>query len=266
MAEYSLTPEEVLYLAAVTGADTFYGVPDMLSGLSDQELKLKVVEIESSLSKRGYLNEDFNGNKSIAQELIGIIELCGKCERFLCFEKEQIGEPQNSRIYFLKENRAYKMEYQKEQYVFSQTDFSGIRKEVKQEMPLRKTEKKREGSFTLSYEMLEKASTLIKRGSVRKGEDLMEVEGAPAYMSQIVAGGILSKADFYSLLFMDLRREEDPGCSIQCLQGDMLIAMDYEIKNDEGYVRFSIVDEAELRKKVEIGFEMIDCTEEESFC
>lgn len=266
MAEYGLTPEEVLYLAAVTGADTFYGVPDMLSGLSDQELKLKVVEIESGLNERGYLEEDFDGNKSITPELIGIIDLCGKCERFLCFERERIGEPQHSRIYFLKENNAYKMEYQGGRYVFSETDFPGIRKEIKQEMPLRETEKKKEGAFTLPYEMLEKASTLIKRGSVRKGEDLMEEEGAPAYMSQVVSGGILSKADFYSLLFMDLRREEDPGCSIQCLQGDMLIAVDYEIKDDEGYVQFSIVDREELLKKVEIGFEMIDCTQEEAFC
>ena len=266
MTNYSLTPEEVLYLAAVTGADTFYGVPDMLSGLSDQELKLKVVEIESRLIERGYLEEDFDGNKSIREELIGIIDLCGKCERFLCFEKEQIGEPQHSCIYFLKENRAYKMECETGQYIFSKIGFSGIRKEIRQAMPLRVTEKKKEGSFTLSYEMLEKASTLIKRGSARKGEDLMEVEGAPAYMSKVIASGILSKADFYSLLFMDLRREEDPGCSIQCLQGDMLIAMDYEIKDDEGYVQFSIVDEAELREKVENGFEMIGCTEEESFC
>ena len=46
----------------------------------------------------------------------------------------------------------------------------------------------------------------------------------------------------------------------------MLIAVDYEIKDDEGYVQFSIVDREDLLKKVEIGFEMIDCTQEEAFC
>lgn len=266
MANYSLTPEEVLYLAAVTGADTFYGVSDQLSGLSDQELKLKVVEIEGGLVKRGYLQEDFDGNKSISPELIGIIGLCGKCDRFLCFEKEQIGEPQHSCIYFLKENRACKMECEKEEYVFSETDFSSIRKEIGRAMPLRMTERKKEGTFTLSFEMLEKASTLIRRGSARKGEELMEEEGAPAYMSKVISNGILSKADFYSLLFMDLRREEELGRSIQCLQGDMLISMDYEIKDDEGYVQFSIVDKEELWEKVKNGLAMIDCMEEEGFC
>ncbi len=32
MAEYGLTPEEVLYLAAVTGADTFYALGTFGSG------------------------------------------------------------------------------------------------------------------------------------------------------------------------------------------------------------------------------------------
>lgn len=265
MTDYCLTAEEVLYLAAMAGADTFYGVPDMLSGLSDQELKWKVIEMENGLCKKGYLEEDFDGNKNIMPELVQIIDFCGRCERLLCFEKERIGEPQQAFVYFIKENSAYEMKYQKGQYFFSKTDFQRIRKEIKEEMTVRKIEKVLQNGFSVSFETLEKASRLIRRGAAEKGAELLKEAGAAETMAQVAVNGILSKAAYYALLFMDLRREETSGYSIQCLQGDMLISIEYEMKDDEDYARFSVVDDMELKKRVEVGLEMIDCLEEEAF-
>lgn len=268
MAEYCLTAEEVLYLAAVTGADTFYGVPDVLSGLSDQELRLRVIGIESGLQEKGYMEEDFDGNKNVRPKLLQIIDLCGKCERFLSFEKEQIGESQYASMYFLRGNGAYRMEYRKEGYVFSETNARLIREEIRRGMPLRETGEegqKGKDSFLISYENLEKAGRLTKRGSAEKGEELLKEAGAPESMAQSVTDGMLNKADFYALLFMDLRREEEPGYSIQCLQGGMLISVEYETKEDEDYVRFSVMDDVALKKRIDAGFEMISCVEEEAF-
>lgn len=268
MEEYCLTAEEVLYLAAVTGADTFYGVPDVLSGLSDQELKLRVMGIESGLQNKGYMKEDFDGNRNVEPTLLQIIDLCGKCERFLSFEKEQIGEPQYGGMYFLRGNEACRMECRKEGYVFSGTNARLIREEVRRGIPLREAGKEgRKGndSFLISYENLEKASRLTKRGSSEKGVELLKEAGASDPMAQTVTDGMLNKADFYALLFMDLRWEEAPNSSIQCLQGGMLVSVEYEMKEDEDYVRFSVTDSAELQKRVDAGFELIGGVEEEAF-
>lgn len=260
--EYCLTAEEVLYLAAVGGADTFYGVPDTLSGMTDQELRMKVVEMESSLGEKGYLEEDFDGNRSVLPELYEMIGQCGNCERFLCFETEKIGGPQEACMYFMSGNAAYKMACAKERYTFSTIGFSAVRSEVERGLALKNTEKKAEDSFRVSYEELEKAVTLARRGSAEKGEELLKKAGASDRAAQAVIGGVLNKADFCALLFMDLRKEKDPGYSVQYLSGDALTIMEYEAE-EEDYVRFFTADDTELRERLRSGFERIDCVEEE---
>lgn len=268
MAEYCLTAEEVLYLAAAAGADTFYGVPDTLSVLSDQELRLKVVEIENSLAGKGYLEEDFDGNRSVLPELAEMIGCCGNCERFLCFEKEQVGSPKMANMYFMSGESVYKMACGKEQYAFSATGSSAVRKEVEQGLTLKKAEKKEEGSFRVPYGELERAVTLAKRGSVEKGIELLRKEGVSETAAQNIINGALNKADFYALLFMDFRDESDPGYSVQYLSGNGLTAIEYEMdyEADQDQVSFLTVDDAELREKLRAGFKKIGCEgEEETF-
>lgn len=265
MAEYCLTAEEVLYLAAVAGADMFYGVPDTLSGLSDRELKLKVVEMEDNLGRKGYLEEDFDGNRSVLPELIKMIEHCGNSERFLCFETAQIGKPQYACMYFMSGQQAYKMECGR-QYILSKIDISMIRKEIEQSMVVKKVDKKVEDTFYISPVELEKTATLARRGSDEKGMELLSNAGASNLISRAVVNGILNKADFYALLFMDLENETDPGYSVQLLSGEALIVMEYDTQEDEDFIRFSVINDTELKEKLKAGFEKIDCIgEDEQF-
>lgn len=262
MAEYCLTAEEVLYLAALSGAETFYGVPDVLSELSDQELKLKVMEIEESLGKKGYLEEDFDGNKNVAAKLVRFIEGCGNCEKFLCFEKERVGETQQSFIYFWKERAAYKMACNEGQYTFSEIGNAQIRKEIICAMPIRETKEVLADVFAISQKRLEKAGILIRRGDVEKGEELLKEAGAAEWMSHLIADGIRTKADFYALLFMDMGNEDAASYSIKCLQGERLILMEHEMIEDEDYVRFSAVEDVELKRRMAAVFKKIGCGEE----
>lgn len=263
MAEYSLTAEEVLYLAAVAGADMFYGVPDTLSVLSDQELKLKVVEMEDSLGQKGYLEEDFDGNRTVLPELVKMIGHCGNCERFVCFEKARIGEPQYACMYFMSGQESYKMACGQEQYTLSEAGLSAIRKEIGQGIAVKETVRKAQDAFGISREELEKAAVLARRGSAGNGAELLRNAGASEHIAQAIVNGILNKSDFYALLFMDLENELDPGYSVQFLSGDMLVVMEYDTDADEDLIRCSSVDEAELRERLKVGFEKIGCAAEE---
>lgn len=262
MENYCLTAEEILYLAAVAGADTFYGVPDTLSGLSDQELGLKVVEMEDSLAGKGYLTEDFDGNKNVMPKLVGMIRLCGNCERFLCLEKIKVGEPQKALMYFMNGDSAYKMECVKGQYLFSGTELLEIRQETERELAIRETEKKDESNFLISYEELGKAVTLARRGSADQGMEILKAAGASDDAAQTVADGIMNKTNFYALLFMDFGDETNPGYSLQYLSGDMLVVMEYEAEEDD-QIRFLEVDHTELKEKLEAGFKKVRCAERE---
>lgn len=265
MAEYCLTAEEVLYLAAIAGADAFYGVPDTLSGLSDQELRLKVVEIENGLGEKGYLEEDFDGNRSVLPELAEVIEHCGNCERFLCFETERVGEPKKACMYFVSDGTSYKMSCEKEQYTFSVTGIPTVRKEVEAELALKKTDKKEEGSCEVSYEKLEKAATLARRGSAEQGRELLKKEGVSDVMAQNIMNGILNKVNFHSLLFMDFRDENNPGYSVQYLSGNASTVMEYgaDYETNRDYLRFLTADDTELKERLEKGFRKIGCEGED---
>lgn len=263
MAEYLLTAEEVLYLAAVAGADMFYGVPDTLSGLSDQELKLKVVEMEDSLGQKGYLQEDFDGNRNVLPKLVKVIEHCGNCERFVCFEKAQIGEPQYFCMYFMSGQETYKMECEQVQYTLSEVERSAVRKEIGQGVIVKETVQKAEDVFCISREDIEKAAVLARRGSAEKGVELLRNAGASDLTAQAVVNGILNKSDFYALLFMDLGNEADPGYSVQFLSGEMLIVMEYDTDEDADCIKCSAIDETELKERLKAGFEKTGCIEEE---
>lgn len=263
MAEYCLTAEEVLYLAAVAGADMFYGVPDTLSGLSDQELKLKVVEMEESLGQKGYLQEDFDGNRTVLPELEKMIEHCGNCERFVCFEKAQVGEPQYSCIYFMSGNETYKMEYGREQYTLSKVELSVVRKEIEQGVIVKETVQKVENVFGIPREELEKAAILARRGSAEKGVELLRTAGATDLTAQAVVNGILNKSDYYALLFMDLGNETAPDYSVQFLSGEVLIVMEYDTDEDADLIKCSAISEMELNERLKAGFEKIGCFGEE---
>lgn len=258
MAEYCLTAEEVLYLAAVAGADMFYGVPDTLSGLSDQELKLKVVEVEDSLGKKGYLNEDFDGNKSVPPGLMKLIERCGNSERFICFEKSRLGEPDYACMYFMSGQEAWKME-SGSQYVFSETLFANIPKEIGQGIELKEAERKAGDCFCISMDEMEKTANLARRGSADKGAELLGNAGASEFAAKAVINGILGKTDYYALLFMELENEFEPGYSVQFLSGETLVAMECVIQEDEDFIKFSMIDNAELEKRLRAGFEKVGC-------
>ena len=259
MAEYCLTAEEVLYLAAVAGADMFYGVPDTLSGLSDQELKLTVVEMEESLGQKGYLQEDFDGNRNVLPKLAKMIEHCGNCERFVCFEKAQIGEPQYSCMYFMSGLETYKMECGQTQYTLSEVERSAVRKEIEEGVTVKETVQEAGDVFFVSREELEKAAVLARRGSADKGVELLRNAGAPDLTAQAVVNGILNKSDFYALLFMDLGNEADPGYSVQFLSGEALIVMEYDTEEDADRIKCSAIDGMELKGRLKAGLEKTGC-------
>lgn len=266
MAEYSLTADEVLYLAAVAGADMFCGVPDTLSGLSDQELKLKVVEMEDSLVQKGYLQEDFDGNRNVLPELLKMIEHCGNYERFVCFEKLQVGEPQYFCMYFVSGQETCKLESSREQYTLSAVERPAVRTEIRQGIAVRESVQEAGDAFCIIQDELEKAAVLVRRGSSEKGMELLMDAGASQSIAQAVVNGIQNRSDFFALLFMNLENEMDPDYSVQFLSGGSLVVMEYDVDGDENRIRCRTVSETELWNMLDAGFEKLGCIwEKEQF-
>lgn len=257
MSEYVLTADEVLYLAASKGADSFYGVRDNLTGLSEQDLRVKVLEMEDSLNRKGYMQSDFDGNSFVDEELGKMIGGCGDCDGMVCFEWEILGEPQEGCLYFIKDKHIYEMMPRQEKYVFREISWEALTEAVQKGIRWKEVNEGEENRFSIKQKELEKAAKLAGRGAEDKAKELMAEAGAGEETADTIVAGMQNKADFYSVFFVNNRMEEDPALSVQFLQGKKLIAMAYEEQNDEDYVSFYTSSQDKQKALLAKGFEKI---------
>lgn len=256
MSEYVLTADEVLYLAASTGADSFYGVPDRLTGLSDQELKMRLIQIEDALGRKGYLKTDFDGNSRADVDLLQLIDVCADYDSLLCLEAEVPGEPQKGALYFIREGEAAAMTRRDEEYVFEDILRQNIPERILSGILWRETEPGGETEFHISQRELTKASKLAERGAADKSKELLVKAGANEAVADTILSGMQRQADFYSLFFLNSYKEEQ-GVSVQFLQGKILAAMQHDMENDEDYIRFRCSGREELEDLIAKGFEKL---------
>ncbi len=257
MAEYVLTADEVLYLAASSGADSFYGVRDGLAGLSEQDLKMKVLEMQDSLNQKGYRQTDFDGNSHMDDALIQMIGGCGDSDGMVCFEWEIPGEHQGGSLYFIKDKHIYEMTPREGIYVFKEIPQACLSDAIQKGIYWREVRSGEEPSFTIKQKELEKASRLAGRGAADQAKALLMEVGAGEYTADTIVAGMQHKIEFYSLLFVNNRMEEEPCQSVQFLQGKLLVAMQYNEQNNEDGVFFYVSNRKEQEALIVKGFEKL---------
>ena len=88
MRDYELTAKEIMCVAASLGATELYGIPDGFSGISKSSLNKELLKVQSSLEQKGYLKANFDGETSLSKEIIDVITVCSKCEKFIAIDKQ----------------------------------------------------------------------------------------------------------------------------------------------------------------------------------
>jgi len=78
-----LTARELLYAASQLGAQTFFGLPDPFFGLDENEIKQELVEIQLSLSEKGYATVGFDDVFTLKPDASEIISVCAHCDRYI---------------------------------------------------------------------------------------------------------------------------------------------------------------------------------------
>ncbi len=255
---YELTADEILYLSAELGMDRVYGVPDGLSLLSRQALQMRVLEIEDSLSRKGYQQSDFDGNRQTDSRLLQMLETCGDQDGLICFESCLADSVQTGRIYFIRGERICKMTPVKDRYHFVPVSREEMKTEILRELVWKETEETAEHSFTILRRDLEKAARLAGRSAQERAKEVLLEAGADIPMAEIILDGMAGRADFYSLFFLDSWAEGTPGQSVQFLQGKILAVIEYDTVNDEDCVTFRGVEQKELDALLETGFAMLE--------
>lgn len=105
MIQLRLTDRELVYLAAQSGALRFYGISDPFFGMSPGDLRIAVEEIKRSLHKKNYAAVGFEQNFSIRSEVLEVIGICSKCERYLSVALTNSGSDHFRYIVYKAESR-----------------------------------------------------------------------------------------------------------------------------------------------------------------
>ena len=245
---YELTADEILYLAASLGIDTFYGVPDGLSGLTWQMLQMRIMELQDSLCRKEYMQPDFDGNNQTDRQLMEMLAVCGDGDGFICFESSMAGAAQTGYFYFIKGSRAYKMTPREDNdtYLFEPISPARVRENILGAIIWKETAPSQDASFGILQTNLEKAARLAGRDADSQAGEMLREAGAGPAITQVILDGMSRSADFYSLFFYHTDTQKAPPRSIQFLQGKILALLEDDTIRDEDSVTFRPTDRENL--------------------
>ena len=76
MSYYNLNGKEFLLLCFKQGALSIHGMEDAYRGMSEQKKAVEMEKAWQSLERKGYIESDFDGNSTVDEKLLGLIQTC----------------------------------------------------------------------------------------------------------------------------------------------------------------------------------------------
>lgn len=258
MEQYQLKGEELLYLAAQAGAEQLYGVKDVLLGMSENERRLKIFEVEKNLSAKNYIEEDFDGNIEIEKKIKKVVSVCAFFQSCLFMEGVMDGE-QDFCYYFIKDADVISMKMVEEDtYLLTPVDGSTLKNKVHEVVKKEQTVDSTICEFVISMEEMERITTIIKHGASDKGKEQLFSAGADEKIANAIVDAIEKKADFHSIVFLEESEERVHPHHVMFIQSDVLLKVEYRMQDYEDYMCFYPVDTESIESSIDAGLKRLD--------
>lgn len=101
MCKWILTPQELLYCAAQTGAQRFYGVDDPFYPMEPEQIRAVIPQLQQSLEKKGVARLGFDDSFQLQGQAAELIGVCAGCQRYLLLRCTRPGQQdRNIRVYY----------------------------------------------------------------------------------------------------------------------------------------------------------------------
>jgi len=127
MLENSLTVWELNCLAILGGRNGLTGIPDVFSGLSEEEADIRFRETVDGLLEKKYLQMDMEGAVRIGADGMELLRFCCHADRCLMLEREAPEEVGSLWVFWRLGEQCLMAEVQGENYVFSTCDPALVR-------------------------------------------------------------------------------------------------------------------------------------------
>lgn len=205
-AGYVLTQKELVFLAALTGAEEMYGIEDNSFQMSDKEISEEWDKAKDQLETKKYIEVDFDNSVTVDNDLYSLIVACCKPNVFLRVVRIEDNDCAHMRNIYITKDIAVELDrdrLSKNKYVM--TPLVSIEKVAANLVECFVTEKdyaEDNISFDIHVKDFEKLISLIEKDETSAAIELMKNHGCNEDDVEDFIGAIKTKELCISLLVM----------------------------------------------------------------
>lgn len=203
MLAAQLTKEELLYLAALKGADNMWGIEDPFRDKSDLEIRTALLEMQGALLQKACLEATLDGPFSVSKLYSDLIEECANSSRVYVLSSSQLEAEQAHLRFFVGDNAIVR-------YQFRETvTLEFVNKDLmKAEMLGLFGDEPGDGD---TCSLVTGVARLRRMGSLSKRRFLQELKycGCEESLALLIADGLQGNSDFCSLLAYERKENQE---------------------------------------------------------
>lgn len=235
MNEMTISTRELLFAGAQLGATMFFGLPDPFYGMTQEEIRREIGQMQVSLEKKGYAQLGFDDAFALTPEAAALVEVCAKCQRYLLVQLTPPNEPAWQLLFYAGETGLVEAEVRGENVTLRRTAQSAVADRILVQLP------QASGSG-------ESAAAVVKQEELTQAQALSVDEPEKA---KDLLGGCGCPAEMAALLVQGFRRET--GRYVLCRSDFQTRTLDEMIllQNDSGAVCLTLADVYENQWKAE---------------
>lgn len=199
----TVTPEELLYLSVIIGAENLWGVEDSFEGKEEEAIRGELPSIQSALVGKGLLEAHVDADFSLSENCRALLRHCKESDRILWFNSTVLESEGAVLRYFLKGDKVVRF-YFREDALLHYSSQSLMRSELSDLFG--------DGGKAENTSSLVAGVARIRRmGSLSRQHFLLELKncGCEDDLALLIADGLQGNSDFCSLLAYE--QEKDGG-------------------------------------------------------
>lgn len=262
MDKVHLTASQILYLAALCGADDFYGVPDGFYGMDNVEIAIEVNSIKMDLTVKGYSEMDFNGEFKVNPEILSGISKCADFDIYISLDRN-INNINSFLRFYIKGSEIYKLVKNQNEYVIDQINGIVLKQEVSDFMSWNRENEELIKGIDLEKTLLKKVKTMSE---LEKPEKLLIEAGCDGVTAKLIYNGMQGNGGYYSFTVLDRLSDTNKVKSLIFLYGkEGALQLQPVFQESKEWVRFIPISYERAVSKLEALFKNIACEPEECF-
>ena len=248
-SEITLTPRELLYIAALLEAAEFLGVSDAFFGMEDTEIQQELMNLQTSLEEKGYAEMDFDGSFTLKDDVLELVDICANCDTFIVVDKNKVKKPQVRELYYSKAGSIVKLSESAEGNILSPVScVEGLLEHISKDMEWQTSDTSLLKDVRITNEILSDVKKKASGTKQSEGVKLLMENGCDELSAKAIISGLIEKSDYYAVIITAFGSEREGVYDVMLTSGENGIYRLTPVDNEEqDAVQFNMLTEEEVR-------------------